>query len=262
MTLQSSGAISLDDIQAEFGGSAPTSLSEYYRGGAYVNDVPAHSAIPTSGEVKLADFYGQQYLPPFAATVRFAGTVTAGQTIDISSYMTTPTSNAVVVTCYIAGTNQGTTIPGVVNINGTPMDTITTQYTWAEDDVNSTRIGSYPCPSGGSYSLVIGTGTTHAFVFETVGIRNISTAVLNVAATYDHTTGDVTIARGISVGTNSTSVVLAAWTGNMTGADTPDVVGNAVSDRVGFFLTPASPTASYTGGDEMNILVSIDKNLA
>ena len=37
MTLQASGAIALSEIQSEFGGSNPISLSEYYRGGSYVN---------------------------------------------------------------------------------------------------------------------------------------------------------------------------------------------------------------------------------
>lgn len=36
MTLQASGSISLADLAAEYGGTAPHSLSEYYRGGAYV----------------------------------------------------------------------------------------------------------------------------------------------------------------------------------------------------------------------------------
>ena len=36
MTLQTSGAISLSQVQSEFGGSNPISMSEYYRGGAYV----------------------------------------------------------------------------------------------------------------------------------------------------------------------------------------------------------------------------------
>lgn len=37
MTLQASGAIALSEIQSEFGGSNPISLSEYYRGGSYVS---------------------------------------------------------------------------------------------------------------------------------------------------------------------------------------------------------------------------------
>lgn len=34
--LQSSGAISLANVQAEFGGANPISMSEYYKGGSYV----------------------------------------------------------------------------------------------------------------------------------------------------------------------------------------------------------------------------------
>lgn len=58
MALQSSGAISLSDLQTEFGGSNPISLSEYYRGGAYVPDTPTNSGVPTSGAISLSDFYG------------------------------------------------------------------------------------------------------------------------------------------------------------------------------------------------------------
>ena len=36
MTLQTSGAIALSQVQTEFGGSNPISMSEYYRGGANV----------------------------------------------------------------------------------------------------------------------------------------------------------------------------------------------------------------------------------
>jgi len=36
MTLQTSGAISLSQVQSEYGGSNPISMSEYYRNGSYV----------------------------------------------------------------------------------------------------------------------------------------------------------------------------------------------------------------------------------
>lgn len=50
MPLQSTGPISLSDIQGEFDGTAPISLSEYYG---------VHAALPTSGTIHLAaDFYG------------------------------------------------------------------------------------------------------------------------------------------------------------------------------------------------------------
>ena len=36
MALPASGAMSFSQLQTEFGGANPISLSEYYRGGAYV----------------------------------------------------------------------------------------------------------------------------------------------------------------------------------------------------------------------------------
>jgi len=50
MTLQSSGAISLYDVQVEFGGSNPIGIDEYY-GRA--------TGIPASGTISLYDFYGK-----------------------------------------------------------------------------------------------------------------------------------------------------------------------------------------------------------
>lgn len=58
MVLQTSGTITLNDIQTEFGGSNPIEISEYYRGGGLVPDTAANSGIPTSGAITLSDFYG------------------------------------------------------------------------------------------------------------------------------------------------------------------------------------------------------------
>lgn len=57
MALQSSGAISLANVQTEFGGSAPTSISEYYG---------ADAGVPASGTISLSDFYGtSSYTPSY-----------------------------------------------------------------------------------------------------------------------------------------------------------------------------------------------------
>jgi len=48
MALQGSGAISLSQIQTEFGGSAPIGLTEYY----------GKSTVPSSGPLQMTDFYG------------------------------------------------------------------------------------------------------------------------------------------------------------------------------------------------------------
>lgn len=54
MTLQASGTISLSNLQAEYGGSNPISVSEYYRGGAYV---------PNNVSVNTTVDYGWRYDP-------------------------------------------------------------------------------------------------------------------------------------------------------------------------------------------------------
>jgi len=58
MAIPLTGPISLADIQAEFGGSVPVSLSNYYKGGAYVLTTDYAPNVPTSGTISLSDFYG------------------------------------------------------------------------------------------------------------------------------------------------------------------------------------------------------------
>ena len=57
MALPSSGSLSLSQIQGEWGGSAPISLSEYYRG-SLPNGRINYGTIPSSGAIDIADFYG------------------------------------------------------------------------------------------------------------------------------------------------------------------------------------------------------------
>jgi hypothetical protein len=64
MALPSSGTISLNDLQTEFGGSNPIAISEYYRGGGLVPDVAVNANVPTSGQVSLSNFYGASNSDP------------------------------------------------------------------------------------------------------------------------------------------------------------------------------------------------------
>ena len=60
MALSSSGALSLNDIQGEWGGSNPIGMSEYYGDGDYVTDGATDgdgNAIPESGALDISDFY-------------------------------------------------------------------------------------------------------------------------------------------------------------------------------------------------------------
>jgi hypothetical protein len=58
MALPNSGQISLTDIQAEFGGTSPLSLSDYYKGGSFVLDTDYAPNVPRSGAISFSNFYG------------------------------------------------------------------------------------------------------------------------------------------------------------------------------------------------------------
>jgi len=56
-------SLTFSSIQTEFGGANPISISEYYKGGAYVPSGQATSAtdgtaIPTSGAIRIGEFRG------------------------------------------------------------------------------------------------------------------------------------------------------------------------------------------------------------
>ncbi len=77
MVLPISGTIKISDIKNEFGGTS-NSLSSYYRGGQYVLDTPLNASIPTSGTIKLSDFYGKQKLQP--SKIVYLGALQTGNT--------------------------------------------------------------------------------------------------------------------------------------------------------------------------------------
>ena len=56
MAIPSSGTIRIQQLQTEFGGTNPISLSEYYRNGPYVT--ANNTGIPTSGASRLGAFRG------------------------------------------------------------------------------------------------------------------------------------------------------------------------------------------------------------
>jgi hypothetical protein len=66
MALPSSGALSLDDIQTEFGGSNPIGINEYYAGGGLVppGTSGTNGPVPSSGEISINNFYGTAQLVP------------------------------------------------------------------------------------------------------------------------------------------------------------------------------------------------------
>tara|TARA_B100000123_G_scaffold6404_1_gene4777 strand:+ start:789 stop:1403 length:615 start_codon:yes stop_codon:yes gene_type:complete len=64
MTIVSSGAISINSLVGEYGGSAPHAMNEYYRGGGLVANHSNNGNVPTSGVIQLDDFYGANNTSP------------------------------------------------------------------------------------------------------------------------------------------------------------------------------------------------------
>lgn len=62
MPLPGSGAISLLNLQNEFGGGNPIGLNEYYRNGGLVGS--HNTNVPVSGAISLSQFYGATGTPP------------------------------------------------------------------------------------------------------------------------------------------------------------------------------------------------------
>lgn len=59
MTITSTGSVSLQDIEDEFGGTGEISLFEYYRGNGYENAVSGNNTgIPQSGPISMLSFRG------------------------------------------------------------------------------------------------------------------------------------------------------------------------------------------------------------
>ena len=71
MALPSSGPLSLADIQTEFGGGNPISLSEYYAGGGLVppGTTGTYGAVPSSGEISIRNFYGTAATGPLSIII-------------------------------------------------------------------------------------------------------------------------------------------------------------------------------------------------
>lgn len=106
MAVPSSGAIDLKDLQDEFGGSNPISISEYYRNGGLV---PSNNTdVPTSGTVALSDFYG--------AVNEIGVTASAASSADLQTLFNNASANSWTSTVPKRYTINGGTNMGILTV--------------------------------------------------------------------------------------------------------------------------------------------------
>ena len=106
MALQGNNqAISLSDIQTEFGGSGAISMSEYYRGGGLTSN--NNTGIPASGTIDMSDFYSTKFA--WEVTYEIIGAGGGGGSGWITSNNGTAGGNST-LTYTDAATNTSTTV--------------------------------------------------------------------------------------------------------------------------------------------------------
>lgn len=174
MTLQTSGAITLTDIQTEFGGSAPTSLSEYYRGGTYVGDISLNSGIPTSGAISLTDFYGaQDVLPSSFTRIGYVGNS------SISLQKAADPYRWVFIVMHDMQGPQLSTL-STPSANGSTMSTAVNENSGYSNDGH--RLGMFYANIPTGTSVTFSNMTLSASIYEITGVQNMGSN-LNVFTT-------------------------------------------------------------------------------
>jgi hypothetical protein len=141
MAIPGSGQIDLTDLADEFGGTAPHGLSEYYRGGGLVPDSPTNSAIPTSGQIALGNFYGSANVVNLTVT-----RTTTGNSINVYSAVAPNPAYVAGATNVTYKINPGVTI-------GSPAigtNSITVPASFASGDSVSIVNNGYIAGKGGN----------------------------------------------------------------------------------------------------------------
>lgn len=170
MALPSSGVLTLNDIQTEFGGTNPIDLSEYYRGGGLVPDSALNAAIPTSGVISVSDFYGAANLLSLDFTVQGALVSRLNGTYPGVSIGTANASRMVVLQ---GGQNDpgypggGTDAPTSVTIGGITAGLVR---------VKNNYVAYAKVPTGTTADIVISGGGLGAFDTQIYTLNTVNTA--------------------------------------------------------------------------------------
>jgi hypothetical protein len=178
MAIVSSGAVSLGDIQTEFGGTNPASLSEYYSKGN----------APASGEIQLAaDFYGTSNSVSLNFATTFTGTINNGTSITIGTARSTRM-------VHIMGYFTNNTVPpSSGSIGGVSMTLLPSP----SGVVLSWWQGWAKVPTGTSASVTLNTGGGTCFVstFDTVNSGASNTGIINTGTSGGTQTFNFTVAN-------------------------------------------------------------------
>ena len=193
MTIPSSGPLSLSDIQTEFGGSNPISLSEYYAGGANVpsGTTGDSGAIPSSGTISMGQFYG--------ASNRVAITLTISANTNGYNIFNNRGGT------YVAGISDVTLVnnANIYSTSGVALDTGTG---WTAGDTITIDNNALIVGHGGDGGVGGNVGTTSATSAGTAGGAGSTAFNLQYNITLDNTGGTISGGSGGGGGGGSSVV--------------------------------------------------------
>jgi len=225
MALQSSGAISLANIQTEFGGTNPISLSEYYSTGN----------APASGEIQLAaDFYGTSNIIDLDFAIQ-GGTTTRGAGTHSSVSIGTANTNRMVV---ISAHSYGTTSPSAITIGGNAMSLLKTgtrQY-----------IAYLKVPTGTTADIVITGGAT--FTQQIYTLNTVNSGVSDSQISESSTSLGSTTSGSFTFSTTVSDDGVFIWGGFLVTGNQPSNTSSTITTDNSNGATTASVLSDQYAG--------------
>ena len=192
MALPGSGAISLSQLQTEFGGTNPISLSEYYRNGAYTTS--NNTGVPISGTISLSQFYGAtaaDYVPAAIAWADFSSTTDdlSGSNAVSSSVQTLSGINQTITlnlyttnwSCTQSGGSASSTISVYVNNVFSTSLTITHSTSGASSGTASANV-NFTAANNATIYFYTDISVSHIMEYNsgsssaTWGVKNVSSS--------------------------------------------------------------------------------------
>ena len=223
MTLPSSGALSLNSIQGEFGGSNPIGLNEYYRGGSLVPNHSNTSSIPTSGLIDVQDFYGTSVTSPLDLSYTITvGTATITQGKFAYTYSGYANSSTPGVLGNVGGISDNSVASG--GTSGTVIGSWTQHYSGWPNNITVVGISAHVITFNNTTTRdAILTGRSGA---NFAGLGNENWASVNGLGNAINQVGDgnqnIFFGVGFGGGTNSTELAritrFAQWLNGSVGS--------------------------------------------
>lgn len=222
MAIPSTGPISMDTIQNEYGGSNPISLSEYYRGGGFVPS--GLTQVSSSGSISMSMFRGTQQSASILGANIFSIGENQSATVDLSAYGA-GAKTLIAIDFTESGDGRPFSEYGSVTSNLTIIqDRIV--YNTASDETSGVAIYRIPCGTASSVTVTrngpdsILNGRVRGFLvsgnivpFNTATVADTTSLSLNVTAggitflgtmaVFDRITTPSDLSYSISNGINS-----------------------------------------------------------